>query len=675
VANPEDKPESPTTEDEQDVEGIPPESSEVDRRSVLVAGGVAGITSILNRFGGTPREKNARSFEKRTTADEVKSQEASMYVAQPGEVQTQLNAARDDGGGVVQLDSGKTYDPSETWHIWDDVTLDYRGAKVELTSDINLHRFYPTGRVVDQHVDLRGVGGYSSAVNWALNDEDVPGVVVYSEFDNQEARPWEKFPDGKPSTHIEGGRIVGSWEGGTGILLENRIPQGLHFFNADVGMKQIETGVRFRRHENSFQINGNYFDLFLDTFSVGIHQEYNTGYNTSLDYLDRTINLDEAWMNGNEFNLSTQTNITVPGRKTDWLWKIEEGKKNQLTPQPFNWDIGGYSDSNNDGDPDGWLIEDNLDQNTGNIMLDPRSLRSSFLIDQTIGSGTSNGIVSWSDLAKQGIEDDDIGIGEIEQVTASQSGPDRWHNVQFADVYNDPIAVMQPVSYEGSHPVHVRLRNIGNDSMQFQFEEWEYLDGGHTPETASYMVMEAGLHTIPGGKTAEAGSVRTDDSFANVRFSQDFNTSPVVFAQSQTFNGGQSVVARVRNLSSSGFEVRVQEAEAKGAHVEEAVGYIALEPGRGSPDGVTLETGTTDNTVTDNWQRIGFRGNYGGTLAFLAGMQTYDGSDTAGVRYRNLTKGGVEVKIEEEQSADNETGHTSEIVGYLVTDDPDVIGT
>jgi hypothetical protein len=54
-------------------------------------------------------------------------------------------------------------------------------------------------------------------------------------------------------------------------------------------------------------------------------------------------------------------------------------------------------------------------------------------------------------------------------------------------------------------------------------------------------------------------------------------------------------------------------------------------------------------------------------------MQTFDGNDTAGLRYQNLSGSSVDVRVEEEQSADDETRHVDEVVGYLVIDDEGVI--
>ena len=55
-------------------------------------------------------------------------------------------------------------------------------------------------------------------------------------------------------------------------------------------------------------------------------------------------------------------------------------------------------------------------------------------------------------------------------------------------------------SFGGStDPMTVRVRNAGESSFEFQYDEWEYLDGVHGTETVSYMVLEAGSHEEPLG--------------------------------------------------------------------------------------------------------------------------------------------------------------------------------
>ena len=58
-------------------------------------------------------------------------------------------------------------------------------------------------------------------------------------------------------------------------------------------------------------------------------------------------------------------------------------------------------------------------------------------------------------------------------------------------------------------------------------------------------------------------------------------------------------------------------------------------------------------------------------------MQTTDGPDTASLRWDNRSTTGIQVKVEEEQSRDSETTHTSEVVGYFAfgSNTPDTSAT
>jgi hypothetical protein len=256
-------------------------------------------------------------------------------------------------------------------------------------------------------------------------------------------------------------------------------------------------------------------------------------------------------------------------------------------------------------------------------------------------------------------------VGETDSVTVTQSDSSQWHTVQLADSYEKPVVVMQPATRDGPDPVHVRLRAVTSTGFEFQLEEWDYDDGGHTSETVSYVVVEAGRHTLSDGTAVEAGAVRADDSFTSVGFAGSFDAAPVALSQAQTRNGSDAVVTRQRDVSTDGFDVRVQESEANGAHTTERVGYIAIESGSGSLDGVKYDAGTTSNAVTDERHRLGFAHDYGDPPAFVAGMQTQNGADPAGLRHGNLSGSSVSVHIEEEASDDSETTHTSETVGYL----------
>lgn len=179
-------------------------------------------------------------------------------------------------------------------------------------------------------------------------------------------------------------------------------------------------------------------------------------------------------------------------------------------------------------------------------------------------------------------------------------------------------------------------------------------------------MLESGTHSLDGVK-AESGTVEIDDSFQSVSFQQDFSARPVVFSQAQSRRGLDAVVTRNADVSRTGMRVLLKEQDSYGAHMEEVVGYLAVEEGFGTLGGSAFEAGRTPVAVTEDWYEISFDGSYSDP-SFVTDIQSYTGYDTAEIRYRNLTGSSVEVKIEEERSLDDEVAHRAESVGYLVFD-------
>jgi subtilisin len=286
---------------------------------------------------------------------------------------------------------------------------------------------------------------------------------------------------------------------------------------------------------------------------------------------------------------------------------------------------------------------------------------------EDIGLSSSDGGNGLLDAEGAASSSSSPSIGETGRLETNQSGSDEWHQVSLDGSYTDPVVIMDPLSYDGGHPSHVRLRNVAGDGFEFKIEEWKYLDGWHTSETMHYVVVEAGTYELADGTLVEAGTTSTGTSFTEVQFGQAFGSTPVVLSQAQTFDGNHPIVTRNRNLSTGGFEVKVQEEEAEGWHATESVGYLAVESGAGSNDGTAYEVNTTANAVTHDWHTISFEQSYDDPL-FVAGMQTTDGWQPAGVRYRNLTADSVEVFVEEERSDDDEMAHADEVIGYAVFD-------
>ncbi|OYR48179.1 hypothetical protein [Halorubrum sp. Ea8] len=255
-------------------------------------------------------------------------------------------------------------------------------------------------------------------------------------------------------------------------------------------------------------------------------------------------------------------------------------------------------------------------------------------------------------------------IGEAGVVTTDQTDEGEWHTVSLEREFTSPVAFAQVMSYNGSDPCHVRLRSVSGgygSEFEFQIEEWNYLDGQHTTERIGYVVLEWGTHQLDGGVPLVVGTRSETDAWSDALFGEDLGTDPVLITRCQTRNGAHEVVTRNRRVSGSGAAVRLQEEEARGgAHVSETVGYLAMPQ---------LRSAMPAEHVATTHERAGvrFSGSRPSDPVVLASIDTYNGTDTADVRLRNVHRGGMELFIEEEASKDDEMNHNEEAIGYLRT--------
>jgi hypothetical protein len=244
-----------------------------------------------------------------------------------------------------------------------------------------------------------------------------------------------------------------------------------------------------------------------------------------------------------------------------------------------------------------------------------------------------------------------------------------WKHVAFSQTFQDPVVVVKSFSSYDGDPAVVRIQNIDATGFEIRIQEWDYLDGIHGEESVSYVAMERGLHTLPDGTLVEAQRLDTDvtNGFTQVNFTGSFPVTPVIIAAVSTYNGGDAVTTRTRDITAAGFQVGMEEQELNAqSHVTETISYIAWQPSSGTVDGLTFEVTTTSDMVTDNLSTIVYHETFLSLPVFIGDMQTTDGGDTANVRWQNQDLYAVDVRIAEEQSSDSEIGHTTEVVGYML---------
>ncbi len=242
-----------------------------------------------------------------------------------------------------------------------------------------------------------------------------------------------------------------------------------------------------------------------------------------------------------------------------------------------------------------------------------------------VRQGPDNTVTNNDTSSSNNWYDDESWI-EVGNVTVGSS----WKTVTLSKTFSDPVVIVGPPTINGVQPCVIRVRNVQSNSFEIRVQEWEYLDGYHTNENVSYMVLEAGSHSLPDGSIWQIGKFDISGtlSWKNVNFASAFASTPVVFQTMQTFNGSQTAVMREKSVTGDSFSAAIEEEEQfNDGHVTETVGYLAVEQ--------SAPSGTTVMTMECNHE------------------------------FKSASSIGKEFRLEEETSKDSETYHTYEQLGIL----------
>ena len=259
-------------------------------------------------------------------------------------------------------------------------------------------------------------------------------------------------------------------------------------------------------------------------------------------------------------------------------------------------------------------------------------------------------------------------IMEAGREAVTQTSSTQWHSVSFTDTIENAVVKMFAEDITGD-PFTIRVRDITDSGFEFQLDEYDYQNGSTVLENISWIAVAEGTHTLDNGLEIQAGFVTaTNETATSVSFNSSI-TSPVVFTQVSSDNELSAVVTRNDNVTTTGFDVQMQEEEANAnTHATEDIGWIAIQAGGSVASGILA--GTTGDSVIQTNTTVSFGGTFGSTPAFLADMQTLDGGDTA------VAAGGAaisttqaQVYIDEEASNDAEINHTTEDVGYIALEE------
>lgn len=241
-----------------------------------------------------------------------------------------------------------------------------------------------------------------------------------------------------------------------------------------------------------------------------------------------------------------------------------------------------------------------------------------------------------------------------------------WVRVNFKNSFTKPAIFVSPPTYNGQEATVVRVRNLNSTGFEIRLQEWDYLDGKHIQETVSFIALEQGQTVLPDGTVIDVGSFNGSTRKQTITFRTPLPAPPVVLTTIISENEKDAVAGRISSVTKTNFAYLLQEQElSNNKHVGESVAYLAWSTGSGSVDNIYFSAALPTTLVTNKSTNIHFLNAFQGTPFLFIEMQTMNDADPAALRIQTLSNQDAKIFIQEEQSKNSETSHSSESVGYL----------
>ncbi|HLP05237.1 MAG TPA: T9SS type A sorting domain-containing protein, partial [Paludibacter sp.] len=248
-----------------------------------------------------------------------------------------------------------------------------------------------------------------------------------------------------------------------------------------------------------------------------------------------------------------------------------------------------------------------------------------------------------------------------------------WNPVMFGKSFATLPAIITSAATNNNSTVLLtpRVKYTSSSRFTLQLAPWRYQNVStlSKEDAAPYLVLAPGEYDFGGLKAIANASTKIGASWTTVVFPTPFDTVPVVFASQLLPASTFATCLRVRNVTRTGFEAKIQkETAVTTVPSTETVSYFAITRGKGMINGSKVIVGrTANNYVGSVYKSI----NYGdsiGNPVFMAQMQTCtDDTVTAALRCLSIYSKYANVVKQRERS----TGVVSTLadaVGWMVID-------
>ncbi|MDW3223358.1 MAG: M10 family metallopeptidase C-terminal domain-containing protein [Paracoccaceae bacterium] len=166
-----------------------------------------------------------------------------------------------------------------------------------------------------------------------------------------------------------------------------------------------------------------------------------------------------------------------------------------------------------------------------------------------------------------------------EKILASTASVgDGFSNVSFGETLTDAVVLAEVTSVNESDAVVTRIRGVNDTGFQTRIQEQE-AGNSHVDETVSWIAIESGLNSA-----FEAFQTPNEvrHLVSSYEFTNDFGATPVLLADMQSNDGGDTATTRLAALDSGGVSLFVEEEQSANVetnHATETVGIAAFAGG------------------------------------------------------------------------------------------------
>lgn len=334
-----------------------------------------------------------------------------------------------------------------------------------------------------------------------------------------------------------------------------------------------------------------------------------------------------------------------------------------------------------------WTVEADRDsQLSTEIYLtdwDAQALKQDTATDWALGK-RNNVRVSQIDDGELQIVQPTMELGTI------TTGTD-WQTIALANKYHQAVVVTSVLDDTNpTAPVTTRVRNVTSTSfdLKLSFPPDNFRPTSTNNAKVYYLVIESGTWALGDGATKIEAGVLKDVATVNcatcgswnqgidVVYQQIYAASPLVFHQVVTEHDSSWITSFVSDDTSEGnapgtdgFQLALNGAEVTNTHGAEDVAYVVIAAEQMDKfEGIAFETDLTQQTLggyTEPHRSEIFDQTYSVTPWVAVTQLSMAGANGSWSMLDTVTKNGITLYVDEDQTADEERAHIPEYGGYM----------